>query len=56
MDDKFCTDCIYCRGEECNGPGGAPEGKEIYGYSKACDCYEEIEAPEIVPWNVGRTK
>ena len=51
MTDKTCGDCIYGQGEECNGPGGSREGREIYSYTPACDCYEEDDtpAPEIFP-------
>jgi len=50
MTDKTCGDCIYGQGEECNGPGGSREGREVYGNTPACDCYEEdAPAHEIFP-------
>lgn len=50
MTEKTCGDCIYGRGEECDGPGGSREGHEIYSDTPACDCYEEdAPTPEIFP-------
>lgn len=51
MTDKTCGYCIYGRGEECDGPSGSREGREIYSDTPACDCYEEDDTPaqEIFP-------
>ena len=49
MDEKTCGTCIYGTGEECDGPGGSREGREIYSDTPACDCYEEEDVPEIFP-------
>jgi hypothetical protein len=51
MTDKTCGYCIYGRGEECDGPSGSREGREIYSDPPACDCYEEDDTPahEIFP-------
>jgi len=41
MEEKYCGDCIYFTGEECNG--WANEGSERYNDSEACGEFEDEE-------------
>lgn len=41
--DNTCGDCVLRIGEECDGPSGSREGREVYDDDPACDCFEGEE-------------